>query len=86
MQSGDGQSLLSAIPQAVLEWAHFYPYAEVEFEMCASGEMVIRPIVSAAPKRRDAFTRVRGIANAPQLNGVGTDSFIAKANFRNLLL
>ena len=64
------------IPQAVREQAHLYPHTEVEFEVRASGEVVIRPIVSAAPTLRDAFARVRGSANATQFKGMGTDAFM----------
>ncbi len=65
------------IPQAVREQAHLYPHTEVEFEVRASGEVVIRPVVQAAPSLRTAFERVRGSANATQFKGMGTNEFMA---------
>ncbi len=64
------------IPQAVREQAHLYPHTEVEFEVRASGEVVIRPVEQAAPSLRAAFARVRGSANATQFKGMGTDEFM----------
>ncbi len=64
------------IPQAVREKAHLFPHTEVEFEVLPSGEVIIRPVVQAAPNLRASFERVRGSANATQFKGMGTDEFM----------
>ena len=64
------------IPQNVRELAGLHPHSEVEFEVRANGEVLIRPIVPAAVTVRSAFERVRGSANAAQFKGMGTDEFM----------
>ena len=68
------------IPQAVRDKAGLQPHSEVEFEVCANGDVIIRRTVSpsspsASPLRR-AFEQVRGSANAAQFKGMGTDEFM----------
>ena len=65
------------IPQAVREQAGLHPHSEVEFEVRANGEVVIRPLAKPAASLRKAFERVRGSANAMQFKGMGTDEFMA---------
>lgn len=65
------------IPQAVREQAGLHPHSEVEFEVRANGEVVIRPVAANAKALRVAFERVRGSANARQFKGMGTDEFMA---------
>lgn len=65
------------IPQAVREQAGLHPHSEVEFEVLANGDVVIRPVQSAVSGVREAFCRVRGSANAVQFKGMGTDEFMA---------
>lgn len=65
------------IPQAVREQAGLHPHSEVEFEVRANGDVVIRPVQSAVSGVREAFSRVRGSANAVQFKGMGTDEFMA---------
>ena len=68
------------IPQAVRDKAGLQPHSEVEFEVCANGDVLIRRTAasnspSASPLRR-AFEQVRGSANATQFKGMGTDEFM----------
>jgi len=67
------------IPQAVRDKAGLQPHSEVEFEVCANGDVLIRR-ASASPlpdsPLRRAFERVRGSANAAQFKGMGTDEFM----------
>ena len=69
------------IPQAVRDKAGLQPHSEVEFEVCANGDVLIRRATALAsplpdsPLRR-AFERVRGSANAAQFKGMGTDEFM----------
>ena len=65
------------IPQSVRKQAGLHPHSEVEFEVRANGEVVIRPVMQAAASLRSAFERVRGSANAAQFKGMGTDEFMA---------
>lgn len=65
------------IPQSVREQAGLHPHSEVEFEVRANGEVVIRPVQPRASSIREAFERVRGSANAAQFKGMGTDEFMA---------
>jgi AbrB family looped-hinge helix DNA binding protein len=65
------------IPQAVREQAGLHPHSEVEFEVRANGEVVIRPVATPAAGIRAAFERVRRSANASQFKGMGTDEFMA---------
>lgn len=64
------------IPQAVREQAGLHPHSEVEFEVCANGDVVIRAVIPPAADARSAFERVRGSANASQFKGMGTDEFM----------
>ena len=69
------------IPQAVRDKAGLQPHSEVEFEVCANGDVLIRRAKASAsplpdsPLRR-AFESVRGSANAAQFKGMGTDEFM----------
>jgi AbrB family looped-hinge helix DNA binding protein len=68
------------IPQAVRDKAGLQPHSEVEFEVCANGDVLIRRaaasvLPNASPLRR-AFEQVRGSANAAQFKGMGTDEFM----------
>jgi AbrB family looped-hinge helix DNA binding protein len=65
------------IPQQVREQAGLHPHSEVEFEVRANGEVIIRPVASPANSLRAAFQQVRGSANAAQFKGMGTDEFMA---------
>lgn len=65
------------IPQSVREKAGLHPHSEVEFELRANGEVLIRAVRPAPLGVRDAFARVRGSANAVQFKGMGTDEFMA---------
>ena len=65
------------IPQAVREQAGLHPHSEVEFEVRANGEVVIRPVAASPSSVRAAFERMRGSANASQFKGMGTDEFMA---------
>lgn len=64
------------IPQAVRERAGLHPHSEVEFEVRANGEVVLRPVTQAASPVRTAFSRVRGSANARAFKGMDTDEFM----------
>ena len=65
------------IPQAIREQAGLHPLSEVEFELRANGEVLIRPVVAVAPSLRAAFARVRGSANARQFKDMDTEAFMA---------
>ncbi len=64
------------IPQTVREQAGLHPHSEVEFEVRANGDVVLRPVVQPAVGVRAALERVRGSANAAQFKGMGTDEFM----------
>jgi AbrB family looped-hinge helix DNA binding protein len=72
--SAEGQV---TIPQTIREQAGLHPHSEVEFELRANGEVLIRPVAAAAPGLRAAFARVRGSANAGQFKDMDTDAFMA---------
>lgn len=68
------------IPQAIRDKAGLQPHSEVEFEVRANRDVVIRRagalgLPSKSPVRQ-AFDRVRGSANAAQFKGMGTDEFM----------
>ena len=68
------------IPQAIRDKAGLQPHSEVEFEVRANGDVVIRRasasgLLSKSPFRQ-AFEQVRGSANAAQFKGMGTDEFM----------
>ena len=65
------------IPQSVRKQAGLHPHSEVEFEVRANGEVVIRPLTQRAATLRAAFEKARGSANATQFKGMGTDAFMA---------
>lgn len=65
------------IPQNVRELAGLHPHSEVEFEVRANGDVLLRPVVEKAASVRNAFERVRGSANSVQFKGMGTDEFMA---------
>ena len=65
------------IPQSVREQAGLLPHSEVEFEVRANGDVVIRPVAAPQDGIRDRFAKVRGTANAAQFKGMGTDEFMA---------
>jgi AbrB family looped-hinge helix DNA binding protein len=65
------------IPQAVREQAGLLPHSEVEFEVLANGDVVIRAIATPQASIRQRFARVRGTANASQFKDMGTDEFMA---------
>jgi AbrB family looped-hinge helix DNA binding protein len=64
------------IPQAVREQAGLHPHSEVEFEVRANGDVVLRPVAVPVSTVRAAFARVRGSANAKAFKGMGTDEFM----------
>lgn len=64
------------IPQAVRERTGLHPYSEVEFEVRANGDVVLRPVAQPVSAVRAAFTRVRGSANARAFKGMDTDEFM----------
>lgn len=64
------------IPQAVREQAGLHPHSEVEFEVRANGDVVLRPVAQPVSTVRAAFTRARGSANAKAFKGMGTDEFM----------
>ena len=59
------------------EQAGLHPHSEVEFEVRASGEVILRPVKKTASSVRQAFAQVRSSANAVQFKGMGTDEFMA---------
>ncbi len=67
------------IPQAIRDKSGLQPHSEVEFEVRANGDVLMRraspALPSASPLRR-AFEQVRGSANAAQFKGMGTDEFM----------
>lgn len=65
------------IAQAVREQAGLHPHSEVEFEVQANGDVLLRPMAHHAASLRADFERVRGSANAAQFTGMGTDEFMA---------
>ncbi len=66
------------IPKSIREQADLHPHSEVEFEVRANGEVVIRLAAQpAATNLRKAFERVRGSANASHFKGMSTDEFMA---------
>lgn len=65
------------IPLAVRQKAGLHPHSEVEFDVRPNGDVVIRPVRAAASSLREAFERVRGVANAAEFKGMGTDEFMA---------
>ena len=65
------------IPQAVREQAGLLPHSEVEFEVLANGDVVIRAVATPQASIRQRFARVRGTANASQFKDMGTDEFMA---------
>lgn len=64
------------IPQAVREKAGLHPHSEVEFEVRANGDVVLKRAAQAVSPVRAAFQSVRGSANASQFKGMGTDEFM----------
>lgn len=64
------------IPQAVREQAGLHPHSEVEFEVRANGEVVLRRVAPKVSRVRAAFQAVRGSATAAQFKGMGTDEFM----------
>ena len=68
------------IPQAVRDKAGLQPHSEVEFEVRANGDVLIRrataPGSPLSSPLRSAFERVRGSANASQFKNMGTDEFM----------
>jgi AbrB family looped-hinge helix DNA binding protein len=64
------------IPQAVRERAGLHPHSEVEFEVQANGDVLLRPAKQRVSAVRSAFSRVRGSANARAFKGMGTDEFM----------
>ena len=65
------------IPQSVREQAGLHPHSEVEFEVQANGDVLIRPVARPAASLRAAFEKVRGSANASQFKDMNTDKFMA---------
>ena len=69
------------IPQAIRDKSGLQPHSEVEFEVRANGDVLIRRANPASvsptssPLRR-SFESVRGSANAAQFKGMGTDEFM----------
>ena len=64
------------IPQAVRDKAGLQPHSEVEFEVCANGDVLMRRAASTSSPLRRAFEQVRGSANAAQFKDMGTDEFM----------
>ena len=64
------------IPRSVRERAGLHPNSEVEFEVRANGEVVLRRAATAVSSVRAAFQRVRGSATATQFKGMSTDEFM----------
>ena len=64
------------IPQAVRDKAGLQPHSEVEFEVCANGDVLLRRAAPSASPLRRAFEQVRGSANAAQFKDMGTDEFM----------
>ena len=56
----------ATIPQTVREQAGLLPHSEVEFEVQANGDVVIRPVASRQARIWQRFARVRDTANASQ--------------------
>lgn len=65
------------IPQAVRDKAGLPPHSEVEFEVCANGDVLIRRAATASVSPlRGAFERARGSATANEFKGMSTDEFM----------
>ena len=67
------------IPQAIRDKAGLQPHSEVEFEVCANGDVLIRRATAASPSisnLRRSFELARSSANAAQFKGMGTDEFM----------
>ncbi len=64
------------IPQAVREQAGLHPHSEVDFEVRANGDVVLRAVTKPVSSVRTAFSKVRGSANAKAFKGMGTDEFM----------
>ena len=64
------------IPQAVRDKAGLQPHSEVEFEVCANGDVLMRRAAPTSSPLRRAFEQVRGSANAAQFKDMGTDEFM----------
>jgi hypothetical protein len=61
----------------VRDKAGLQPHSEVEFEVCANGDVLIRRATTASTSPlRGAFERMRGSANAQAFKGMGTDEFM----------
>ena len=58
------------------EQAGLHPHSEVEFEVQANGDVLIRPVAQPAASLRGAFEKVRGSANASQFKDMNTDEFM----------
>lgn len=65
------------IPQAIRKQAGLHLHSDVEFEVSANGDVILRPVRRKAMDVRAAFAKVRGSANATQFKGMGTDEFMA---------
>jgi len=65
------------IPQAVRQRAGLHPHCEIEFEVRANGEVILRPIARSASSLRAALERVRGSANAAEFKGMSTDAYLS---------
>lgn len=74
------------MPQAVREQAGLHPHSEVDFEVRANGDVVLRPVAAPAASVRAAFEPVRSSANASQFKGMGTEEFMAFLRARKNLL
>lgn len=64
------------IPQAVREQAGLHPNSDVEFEVRANGDVVLRRAATAVSPVRAAFQRARGSATAARFKGMSTDEFM----------
>ncbi|MEO7403354.1 MAG: AbrB/MazE/SpoVT family DNA-binding domain-containing protein [Burkholderiales bacterium] len=64
------------IPQAIRDHAGLLPHTEVEFEVRANGEVILKPVRRAVSKGRAAVARARGAANEPMVRGWTTDSIL----------
>ena len=64
------------IPQAVREQTGLLPLSEVEFEVRANGDVILRAVAQPVSAVRRAFAKVRGSANAKAFKGMGTDEFM----------
>ncbi len=64
------------IPQSVRERAGLLPHSEVEFEVRANGDVILRPVASTVSPLRASLQRVRGSANAKAFKHMNTDEFM----------